>query len=472
MLIASVVLAAVAFSPSHAAATTVRVSVASDGKQGNSAGLNASISANGRYVVFTSWASNLVPGDTNDGSDVFVRDTMAGVTTRVSVASDGTQGNGQSYTPSISANGRYVAFGSDASNLVPGDTNTFRDIFVRDTAIGTTTRVSVASSGTQGNNASSTPSISADGRYVAFASEASNLVPGDTNDYNDIFVRSIVTGTTARVSVASDESQGNSASYTPSISADGRYVAFASFGSNLVPGDTNEQEDVFVRDIVAGKTARVSTASDGTQGDRGSLTPSISADGRYVAFGSYASSLVPSDTNGTHDIFLRDTVTGATTRISMAADGTQGNNESYSPSISAEGRCVAFWSKAPNLIPSDTNGMPDTFVRDTVTGAVTRVSIASNGTQGNLASHTPSISADGRYVAFESYASNLVPGDTNASEDLFLYGRLEIDGPARAREILKIAGGLQSAGLVGLVVCDANGDGKVTVLDAAQLLRE
>ena len=163
---------------------------------------------------------------------------MPGNTTRVSVASDGTQSNNSSYNPSISANGRYVAFESEATNLVRGDTNNFRDIFVHDRQTGQTTRVSVASDGTQANGHSYDPSISADGRYVAFASLANNLVSGDTNDQQDIFVHDRQTGQTTRVSVASDGTQASGHSFNPSISADGRYVAFVSSASNLVGGDT------------------------------------------------------------------------------------------------------------------------------------------------------------------------------------------------------------------------------------------
>jgi Tol biopolymer transport system component len=230
-----------------------------------------------------------------------------GTTTCVSVASNGAQGNRQSTAPSISADGRYVAFASLASNLVSGDTNNEPDIFVHDRETGQTNRVSVASDGTQGNGGSYMPSISADGRYAAFKSSASNLVPGDTNGYEDIFVHDRETAQTERVSVASDGTQGNHWSSYLVISADGRYVAFASLASNLVSGDTNNELDIFVHDRETSQTKRVSVASDGAQADGGSwYNPSISADGRYVAFGSVASNLVPGDTNGMQDVFVHD----------------------------------------------------------------------------------------------------------------------------------------------------------------------
>jgi archaellum component FlaF (FlaF/FlaG flagellin family) len=193
-------------------------------------------------------------------------------TQRVSVATGGTQGNGDSFIPAISADGRYVTFQSIASNLVPGDTNSTFDVFVRDRRSGTTQRVNVATDGTQANGDSFSLAISADGRYVTFQSIASNLVPGDTNDRTDVFVRDLRSGTTQRVSVATGGTQANGDSDIPAISADGRYVAFESGASNLVPGDTNHSEDVFVRDLKGAPpppsnqftVSRIKTEADGT----------------------------------------------------------------------------------------------------------------------------------------------------------------------------------------------------------------
>ena len=429
---------------------TTRVSVASDGTQGDADSWYQSISANGRYVAFYSEASNLVSGDTNGYGDVFVHDLLTQQTERVSVASDGTQGNEVSWGPSISADGRYVAFNSKASNLVSGDTNGEQDVFIHDRQTGQTERVSVASDGTQGNGVSYHPAISADGCHVAFVSWASNLVIGDANGEEDVFVHDRETMQTIRVSAASDGSQGNSTSggywwHGLSISADGRYVAFTSWASNLVSGDTNECvmytnghcPDIFVHDLQTQLTERVSVATDGTQGNRHSRYPSISADGRYVAFQSWASNLVGSDTNGHGDVFVHDLLTQQTERVSVASDGTQGNDNSEYPSISADGRYVAFTSNASNLVPGDSNSYcdtdfdgvfddncPDILVHNRQTGQTERVSVATDGTQGNDISRLyPSISADGRYVAFESSASNLVPGDTNGSMDVFVHDR-------------------------------------------------
>jgi Tol biopolymer transport system component len=343
---------------------TNRVSVASDGMQGDDNSQSPSISADGRYVAFNSAARNLASCDTRYAPKVFVHDRQTGQISCVANTAGGTPGNGSSQNPSISADGRFVAFISDASNLVSGDTNGESDIFVHDQQTGQTNRVSVASEGTEGNFLSAAPSISADGRYVAFTSYATNLVSNDTNGWGDIFVHDRQTGQTSRVSVASDGTQGNVDSRFPAISADGRYVAFASNSNNLVSGDTNNLEDVFVHDRQTGQTSRVSVASDGTQGNEGSFNISISADGRYVAFSSNASNLISGDTNAVSDLFLHDRQTGQTSRVSVASDGTQGNDHSSWPSISANGRYLAFASDASNLVSDDTNGFQDVFVHD------------------------------------------------------------------------------------------------------------
>ena len=344
--------------------------------------------------------------------------------TLVSVDSAGNLGNSFSYTPSLSADGRFVAFTSNASNIVPGDTNNTYDIFVRDTLTNTTTRLSVDSAGNQADRNSDGASISADGRFVAFNSDASNIVPGDTNNSFDIFVRDRLTNTTTRVSV---DSAGNPASgFSSSISADGRFVAFSSSASSILPGDTNDEPNIFVRDRLTNTTTLVSVDSAGNSADDFSYNPSISGDGRFVAFYSSASNLRPGDTkNRSGNIFVRDRLTNTTTLVSVDSAGNPGNSGSGSPSISGDGRFVAFTSDASNLVPGDTNSEPgivgtDIFVRDTLTNTTTRVSVDSAGTQGNSYSSSPSISADGRFVAFDSSSSNLVPGDANYTDDIFV----------------------------------------------------
>ena len=400
--------------------TTVLVSRAADGTQANSDSYEPAVSADGRWVVYRSDASNLVAGDTNGSYDVFVWDRVSEVTQRVSVASDGTQADYDSWGPAISADGRWVTYYSSASNLVAGDTNGSYDVFVWDRVSGVTQRVSVASDGTQANYDSRGPSISADGRWVTYLSYASNLVAGDTNDRGGVFVWDRVSGTTQRVSVASDGTQANSDSWDPSISADGRWVTYGSWASNLVASDSNEQPDVFVWDRVSGATQRVSVASDGTQAYSGSYDPAISADGRWVTYLSYASNLVAGDTNGDYDVFVWDRVSGVTERVSVGSDGTQANSKSWNPAISADGRWVTYYSYASNLVAGDTNGDYDVFVWDRVSGVTQRVSMASDGAQANYGSYAPAVSADGRWVTYESDAPNLVAGDTNGSVDVFL----------------------------------------------------
>jgi Tol biopolymer transport system component len=419
--------------PDDAAAQVLnRVSVASDGTPADLHSEAPALSADGRFVAFDSEASNLVPDDTNGLPDVFVHDRATGLTSRVSVASDGTQGNGSTGQPTLSADGRFVAFASLASNLVPGDTNGSqpflgRDIFLHDRATGKTTRVSVASDGTQGNGESLSAAVSGDGRFVTFWSRASNLVAGDTNGTDDIFVHDRLTAVTTRVSVASDGAEGNGGSTTPSLSADGRFVAFTSEASNLVPGDTNGMADVFVHDRETGVTTRVSVASDGTQGDEGSFSPALSADGRFVAFMSGASTLVPGDTNQASDVFVHDRQTGVTTRVSVASDGTQGNEISVSPALSADGRFVAFYSYARSLIPGGINlpaFQPQVFVHDRASQTLRPIS-ATVDAIGNGTSLFPALSADGRLAAFMSDASNLVAGDASGLMDIFIAANAE-----------------------------------------------
>jgi Tol biopolymer transport system component len=404
------------------AQATRRVSVDSGGGQGNFQSNRASISADGRYVVFDSYASNLVPGDTNGINDVFVRDLLTGTTDIVSVNSNGVQGTDDSRAPSISADGRYVAFQSYAYNLIPGDENpTSYDVFVRDRQAGTTEKVCLNSGEAQAHGGSFGPVVSADGRFVAFYSDATDLVAGDTNGVQDVFVRDRVAGTTERISVSSAGVQGNAASFSPSISmsADGRFVAFVSFASNLVPFDTNER-DIFLRDRQLGTTERVNVATDGSQAAGLSFNSAMSADGRYVAFSSNAPNLVPGDTNLRVDAFVRDRQTGTTERVSLNSGEGQGDHDTYPISISADGRLVAMHSLAVNLVPGDTNGRWDVFVRNRPNGTTERVSVDSGGAQANGECTDPVISADGRWVAFGSGATNLVPGDTNGYFDVFV----------------------------------------------------
>jgi Tol biopolymer transport system component len=266
--------------------------------------------------------------------------------------------------------------------------------------------------------------LSGDGRYVVYWSAASNLVAGDTNENMDVFRFDRRTGRTEIVSVTDDGQPAlGQSGYPggPDISDDGRFVVFESDASNLAADDGNGNAlDVFVRDMVARRTFLVSRASDGSPGDVDSYWPSISSDGRFVAFNSDATNLVPGDTNGEWDIFVRDRLAGFTTMVSVASNGVQGNDISYPPDISGDGRYVAFFSIASNLVAGDTNSTWDIFVHDRITGVTQRVSVSSNGEQANYGSQLPSISRDGGAIVYESDATNLVRPDHNRTTDAYL----------------------------------------------------
>ncbi len=396
-----------------------RLSVTDDGGEANGDSRDPSMDRFGNVNAFSSNASNLVPGDTNNLQDVFIRDLLNQRTRRVSVATGGAQANGVSGFSSVSALGTLVAFESLATNLVAGDTNGMSDIFVRDLVNGTTRRISVDSLGNQGNNHSFAPSISADGRYVAFESLASNFVPNDFGPF-DIFVYDLWANTIREVSVNSAGNEANFNSFAPAISGNGGQVAFASRATNLVPGDTNNGSDIFVRDVASGVTSRVSVSSAGTQVIGDSEACSISEDGQRVAFRSYAANLVPGDTNFSPDIYVHTRSSGETRRVSVATGGAQGNSESLNGALSGDGQVVVFDSYAQDLVPGDTNFRYDIFQYGFFDQATKVLSYVTGGVMGNGESYLPSLSSDGRYVAFQSIASNLVPGDTNDREDIFL----------------------------------------------------
>jgi CSLREA domain-containing protein len=406
---------------------TVRVSVNSSGSEANGASEYPALSTDGHYVVFNSFAANLVPGDSNGLVDIFVRDLQTGMTELVSVDVNGLPADGPSrFNSSISSDGRYVAFQSDAIDLVLGDTNGVTDIFVRDRQTDTTERVSVDSSGNEGDGFSAHPAISADGRYVVFYSDATNLILDDTNGWHDVFVHDRQTGVTERVSVASSGTEANGSSSEPSISADGGFVAFHSGADNLVLGDTNVKWDVFLHNRMTDTTTRISLASGGAEGNNDSYGPSLSGDGRYIAFYSLASNLAPDDTNLTWDVFRHDSQTGATVRISRGLASMETDGESSHASISADGRHIVFLSYATNLASDDTNGMVDIFTHDMQTQTTFIVSLISNGQQANSHSIHSAVSSDGHFIAFDSDATNLVLGDGNGVSDVFFHEQFVI----------------------------------------------
>ncbi len=401
--------------------TVVLCSTDSSEGQANADSGNPSISADGRYVVFNTEASNLVAGDDNGFTDVFRKDLDTGAIVRCSTDASGNQANGVSTYATISATGKYVAFYSDATNLVAGDTNEHSDIFRKDLDTGAIVRCSTNASGDQANSDSSNPSISSDGRYVAFDSIATDLVAGDTNTVRDIFHKDIDTGAILRCSTDSSGNEGGPTDTFeyPAISPDGRYVVFYSNATTMVAGDTNGKYDIFRKDTQTNATIRCSTDSSGNQVTGASYAPRISQGGRYVFFQSEATDLVAGDTNSQTDIFRKDLDTGAVMRCSTDSTGAQADDMSMRSSITPDGRYVTFYSYATNLVADDTNGDSDVFLKDTQTGETLRCSTTTAGDQATGGSYNPWVSADGTFVAFESTAADLVAGDTNGYQDIF-----------------------------------------------------
>ena len=408
-----------------AAPTTVLISQTSAGVPAD--GGSPGISADGRYVVFASDTA-LVPQDTNGASDVYLRDELLGTLTLVSVSSSGAIGNDQSFYPALSADGRFVAFASYATNLTAVDTNgRTPDIYLRNLAIGKTNRVSLSSKGAQGKYQSILPQLSTHGRFVSFNSIAGNLVPGDDNHQNDVFLRDRRRGTLQRVSVSDDGKQSRFGGFGGAISGSGRYVVFTSESTDLVAADTNDAADVFVRDVRSKTTTRVSVTDAGGQSNGASGVDegvaAISSDGRYVAFSSDATNLVAGDTNHMVDAFVRDLVAGTTQRVNLSTSGAQDNggvSGACCVIITSDGLHVVFTSYGDTLVGGDTNESPDVFEIDLATGAVRRVSLSDTGHQGNSTSFVPVSSADGACVAFYSWATNLISGQTLSEGKVYL----------------------------------------------------
>lgn len=409
---------------------------------GDSPLVGARISGNGQFVVFRSAATNLVAGDTNGHSDVFVRDIATNLTTRVSVASGGIQATGgDSNNPCISADGRYVAFSSSATNLVAGGTSGSH-VFLHDRLTGLTTLVSVASDGVSpGFGTSDSSSIWSDGGTtvkVAFRSTAIDLIPNGTTG-SQVFVREIEPffSTTSLVSVAPDgltQGNGDSGWVQTAISGDGSTVGFTSSASNLVGTDTNATvSDVFTRNLLTDQTTLISQTTTSLQGLSSSNACALSYDGRIVAFQSY-NNMVNGDNNNVGDVFVRDTNTSTTTRVSIATgvngsqgNGASGNSNGWGIAISGDGSKVLFQSLASNLTAKDTNKKEDIFLRNRTTNVTTMVSVTpsgglANGSSGGLNTCGVSMSSNGQTMMFASYASNLVGGDTNGKMDVFVRG--------------------------------------------------
>lgn len=436
--------------------TTIRVSIGSDGAQANGDSGQASVSDDGRYVAFASQASNLVVSDTNGVQDIFVHDRQTGQTSRVSRSSGGDQADGASSQPVISADGRFVAFVSAATNLVADDTNAAADVFVYDRMWGETVRVSLTEEGGQGEQFghAANPAISRNGRFVVFDSDA-DLTDGDSSAWRDVFVRDRdVSGEgvfdqawdvrTVRVSVASDGSEANWHSQVADISDDGRFVVFESGAPSLAPDKSGYTADIFLHDRDADEdgifdekeaisTTRISLAHDGSEANGPSSRPAISGDGRFAVFVSRATNLRnPSTPPGRSHIYVYTRQTGQTALLSQAANAEPAKGSSSWPAISRDGRFVGFESAADDLVSHDTNYAADIFLRDRDTDrdgvfdeadawSISRVSVSSAGAQGVSSSYGPvSLASNGRFLVFTSSAANLVAGDSNEEYDVFV----------------------------------------------------
>lgn len=406
------------------------VSVDSAGNFGNDFSYFSQISDDGRYVVFQSQSSNLAPGDSNGRYDVFRHDIATGTTELVSLRINGLgSANGLGLSPDVSGDGRFVVYGTDAANAVTGDTNGTWDVFVRDMQLGVTERISVTSTGAQANQRSDPGRITPDGRFVVFESDA-DLVPSDTNGQKDAYRLDRQTGQLSLVSVTAAGVQGTGWSYHPDVSDDGQRIVFTSGNDNFVAGDTNGSLDIFLKDMTTGSLTRVNTTATGAQSTSSSCTwPYISGDGSTVAFSSTASNLVAGDTNGDWDIFAKNVATGAIERLSVQPSGAQANDGTRTPlSLSTDGNQIIFASLATNLVAGDTNASQDAFIRNRSAGTTERVNLSLSGGELNDDSWVPAMSGDARFVTYTSEATNIVTGNTLNERQIFAIDRFGSTG--------------------------------------------
>jgi Tol biopolymer transport system component len=421
----ALLVAATSAGPPLRAQTTVLASVASDGTKGDRDSIDPAISPDGRYVAFASHSTDLDPLDTTATLDVYWRDLETGTTMVVSKSTGGVLGNKQSFHPGISRDGAFVVYASDADNLVTGDTNGVRDIFLFEVATATTTRITVNSSGHQANKLSLDPVISADGTTIAYTSQATNLVASDTNGFSDVFVFDTATGTTERVSVDSSGNQANSVSDSAALSADGNRVVFMSRASNLVANDFNVNNDAFLRDRAAGTTVRVSVGDHGQEANSESSDAAISGDGNVVGFRSIADNLVPGDTNQKFDAFVNDLVAGTVERVSVSSDEVEALRDTTErPALSFDGRFVTFNCADATLVTDPIVVNSTIYARDRglgITTWVARGDHGQDGTGGQCFAHA--ISDDGSHVVFMSSSSGLVALDDDTHIDIFVRTR-------------------------------------------------
>jgi Tol biopolymer transport system component len=397
-----------------------RVSVSSLGVQANGDSRAACVSADGRFVAFVSDATNLVAGDTNGQPDVFVHDRSYGTTVIESVSSLRVASNGASSAPSLSADGRMIAFETLGSTLFLDDNNSARDIVLRDRVSGFTRRASSTWEGGASNGESREPTISEGGEFVAFASAGNNMVPGDGNSVSDAFMYDVGTGTSARFSTDGGAQRPSGDFYNASTSPTGRFVVFESSAGTLIPGDTNGSTDVFLRDRELGVSVIVSRSTGGGQVNGSSWDGCITSDGRHAAFTSNGSNLTPQGNYGPHHVYVHDRTSQVTVLASLSSNNLPADNGAGGASISADARFITFWARAGNW---GFGGNAQIFVRDRLLGRTELISQSSSGSIGEYESYAPQMSPDGRYIVFESRSSNLTLGDSSYTNDVFRFDR-------------------------------------------------
>ncbi len=397
------------------------ISILPSGETGDGASSNVSLSNDGMFAVFESFAQNLDVDATID-RDIFLADTSAGTLALLNLGTGGTQPSGRTFDAKITPDARYISFTSLATNLVTPDTNADADVFLYDQNLGTVEMISISTGGVQSNDGSYQSSVSDDGRFVVFSSNASNLAVGGPTGVYQIYLRDRMNSETVRISESALGLVADGGCTTPRISGDGTTVVFESDATNLVSGDTNGVGDIFVYHIPTDTMECVSLAVGGVASNAQSFQPFINGDGQLVGFSSEASDLVIGDTNGAVDVFLRDRTSGdlevvnVTSLGAMVASGQSGD-------ISDDGQFVVYSSTASNLVLGDTNGVRDVFVRDRSSGGVLRVSSTTAGVQGNGASSDPNVSPDGRKIGFVSSATNFTPpgmDDNGIVTDVFM----------------------------------------------------
>ena len=405
--------------------TTDIVSISESGEQSNGYSvnwsLNNALSADGRLVVFKSAATNLHPLDNDAVYDIYVYDKATGKIDLVSQNGTNVKGNGNSSFPTISADGRYVAFKSESTNLIANDTDTISDIYVFDRKMSKIELVSVSSDGIKANHGSHGPMISADGNYVAFHSNASNLHPDDPNPIPDIYVYDRVNQVIELISRSVERSNGNS--YRAQISGDGKFVVFDSIATNLSPDDIDSYSDIYLFNRVDKTLELISKSNEGdpTVNAKGNLGPAISSNGKIITFYSYSTMLVPDDSDQFSDVFIYDINANEIELISRSNTDIKGNNTSLGPSISEDGRFVVFDSKASNLSEDDIDSGYDVYRYDRLNKSIELISKSTDGTKGNSSSRYSVVSGSGNSVMFSSTATNLVEVDENHQSDVFVH---------------------------------------------------